>query len=57
MSRLLASGSWVQISPSECVVVLAGNVSCVKIDERKARERGGGELAKFDENRRASMKG
>lgn len=46
---LLTSRSW-SSSLAECILVLVGIFSCLKIDERRARER---ELAKCDENRRA----
>ena len=40
----------VRLNPLECVLALVRAFSCVKIDERKARER---EIAKIHQSRRA----
>ena len=42
--------NFVSLILTECTYVLVGTFSCIKIDQRKARER---ELATFDEDRRA----
>ena len=52
ISRVPSDVEVVRSSLTACILVLVGAFSCVKIDERKVRER---ELTKFDENRRASI--
>ena len=47
ISSLLKSGSWVEVSPSEWILVLVGNCSSVYIDKPEAKKN---RLANVDQN-------